>query len=170
MSMGMFLCLVALTQTASSLMFDAAASSYAKYKAWNTPKNGEFVFYFKTNKGNGLLVYKDHKNFEFLDVSLVNGRVRLRLSMDACSRQRAFVESNVADNRWHRVVIGFNCAETTITVDKAKSAVVNCTSKGAEGFTELNGFMFLGGLPENVSLQSLAFPSTFYEFYSEKRY
>lgn len=172
MSFGrLSLCLLVLAQTSSCLWFDASSSaSYAKCKDWTTPSLGKLTFYFKTGKPDGLLLYKDEKNFEFLDVSLTGGSVRLRLAMFDCRRRKALVQGNFSDSKWHRVKIGFNNEKTNITVDETWYASINCSSLAPKGFTKLTGGMFLGGLPKDTDLQSLAFPSSYYEFHvREKR-
>ena len=169
MSLGLFLCLVALAQTSSCLWFNSSSpTSYAKYKEWTTPSRGELTLFFRTNRADGLLLYKDEMNFECLEVSLTGGTVRLRLAMFKCRRKIAHVWGNFSDSKWHRVRIGFNNEKTDITVDETWRASINCLGRAPRGFTKLTGGMFIGGLPTNIDLQQLALPSSYYQFW-EKR-
>ena len=53
------LLVVLLSQVAMSFVLEGSATSYAQFRKWNAGLNGTLEFEFKTEQGNGLLLYTD---------------------------------------------------------------------------------------------------------------
>ncbi|KOB70283.1 Uncharacterized protein OBRU01_15659, partial [Operophtera brumata] len=55
---------------------------YSQFKKWNAGLNGTLELEFKTDQQNGLLLYTDDGGtYDFFELKLVNGQLRLRYNL-----------------------------------------------------------------------------------------
>ncbi|XP_076289211.1 neurexin 1 isoform X2 [Lasioglossum baleicum] len=159
------LLVVLLGQVALSFVLEGSATSYAQFRKWNAGLNGTLEFEFKTEQGNGLLLYTDDGGtYDFFEVKLVESALRLRYNLGG-GAQIVTVGHDLGDGHWHKVQITRCNENTTLTVDGV-SAV--STSRGKEfEFGKLNGNsdVYVGGMPSwyNSKLTLLALPSVIFE-------
>lgn len=148
--------------------FTGAPNSYARYTKWNACLNASISFEFKTRKLTGLLMYTDDNGtYDFFEVMLSGGAVRLRLNIvDGRDGSVEFeAGNNLNDNRWHSVKITRNRMETTLKVDNLVDTKVAFGSDFNFGHLETNSDVFFGGVPDyhfRNDLKSLALPSVIF--------
>ncbi|XP_048269654.1 neurexin-1 isoform X10 [Bombus affinis] len=156
---------VLLGQVATSFVLEGSATSYAQFRKWNAGLNGTLEFEFKTEQGNGLLLYTDDGGtYDFFEVKLVESALRLRYNLGG-GAQIVTVGHDLGDGHWHKVQITRCNENTTLTVDGV-SAV--STSRGKEfefGKLAGNSDVYVGGMPSwyNSKLTLLALPSVIFE-------
>ncbi|XP_035732871.1 neurexin-1-like isoform X7 [Vespa mandarinia] len=157
--------LLILGQAALSFVLDGSSTSYAQFRKWNAALNGSLEFEFKTEQGNGLLLYTDDGGtYDFFEVKLVESALRLRYNLGG-GAQIVTVGHDLGDGHWHKVQISRSNENTTLTVDGV-SAV--STSRGKEfefGKLSGNSDVYVGGMPGwyNSKLTLLALPSVIFE-------
>ena len=161
---------IAGSQAGAGLRFPSDPTAYAVFKGWNAVTNGTLTFHFKTHKENGFLLYEDDKGqCEFFYLSLADGRLRMRLSMEKCREIQTFlVGHKLADGNWHRVTVKRHFHRTTVTVDDRAS---NSTYfKGpAEGFLGVKSNLYVGRIPWYTPLNELSLPAIYYESINDNR-
>ncbi|CAK9822151.1 nrxn3b [Anthophora retusa] len=156
---------VLLSQIALSFVLEGSSTSYAQFRKWNAGLNGTLEFEFKTEQGNGLLLYTDDGGtYDFFEVKLVESALRLIYNLGG-GAQIVTVGHDLGDGHWHKVQITRCNENTTLTVDGV-SAV--STSRGKEfEFGKLvgNSDVYVGGMPSwyNSKLTLLALPSVIFE-------
>ncbi|KAL0121234.1 hypothetical protein PUN28_008721 [Cardiocondyla obscurior] len=152
-------------QVARSFLLEGSTTSYAQFRKWNAGLNGTLEFEFKTEQGNGLLLYTDDGGtYDFFEVKLVESALRLRYNLGG-GAQIVTVGHDLGDGHWHKVQITRCNENTTLTVDGV-SAV--STSRGKEfefGKLAGNSDVYVGGMPSwyNSKLTLLALPSVIFE-------
>ncbi|KAI4489849.1 hypothetical protein M0804_004031 [Polistes exclamans] len=152
-------------QAALSFVLDGSSTSYAQFRKWNAALNGSLEFEFKTEQGNGLLLYTDDGGtYDFFEVKLVESALRLRYNLGG-GAQIVTVGHDLGDGHWHKVQISRSNENTTLTVDGV-SAI--STSRGKEfefGKLSSNSDVYVGGMPGwyNSKLTLLALPSVIFE-------
>ncbi|XP_029177098.1 neurexin-1-like isoform X2 [Nylanderia fulva] len=157
--------LLLVCQVARSFLLEGSATSYAQFRKWNAGLNGTLEFEFKTEQGNGLLLYTDDGGtYDFFEVKLVESALRLRYNLGG-GAQIVTVGHDLGDGHWHKVQITRCNENTTLTVDGV-SAV--STSRGKEfefGKLAGNSDVYVGGMPSwyNSKLTLLALPSVIFE-------
>lgn len=113
----------------------------------------------------------DNGKFDYVDVMLTDGRVRLR--MNIVDGKDGTVEMTLGqrlnDRRWHRVKIQRNRMETTLYVDNYHDSRVAFGSDFNFGDVTTNNFVYFGGLPKTYyqgqtsNLEKLSLSSAFFE-------
>ncbi|KAL4710225.1 hypothetical protein ACJJTC_005398, partial [Scirpophaga incertulas] len=120
---------------------------YSQFRKWNVGLNGTLELEFKTDQPNGLLLYTDDGGtYDFLELKLVNGALRLRYNLGG-GAQIITVGSNLNDGHWHKVQVARRDEHTSLTVD---NAIQSKTSRGKEfafGKFPTNSDVFVGGIP-----------------------
>ena len=111
-----------------SLTF-TGSQSYAIFENWTPSPHGALQLYFKTVKKDAFLMYIDDMGQrEFIDLFLVNGSVRLRLTVGRCVMATTFVYGQFHDARWHRVFVSRKQDQTILIVDEnRRSKAINCS-------------------------------------------
>ena len=130
--------------------------SYAIYESWEPSPYGALKFDFKTAKKEAFLMYMDEMGQrEFIELFLVNGSVRLRLTAGRCEMVSTYVHGQFHDSAWHRVLVNRHGHETTLVVDKVlRSKPINCT--GHSTF-RVNSKIIMGSFTfPNISSQDFA--------------
>lgn len=78
---------------------------YSQFRKWNAGLNGTLELEFKTDQPNGLLLYTDDGGtYDFFELKLVNGALRLRYNLGG-GAQIITVGSNLNDGHWHKVQV-----------------------------------------------------------------
>ncbi|TGZ57018.1 Neurexin-3-alpha [Temnothorax longispinosus] len=150
---------------ARSFLLEGSATSYAQFRKWNAGLNGTLEFEFKTEQGNGLLLYTDDGGtYDFFEVKLVESALRLRYNLGG-GAQIVTVGHDLGDSHWHKVQITRCNENTTLTVDGVGAV---STSRGKEfefGKLAGNSDVYVGGMPSwyNSKLTLLALPSVIFE-------
>lgn len=144
------------SQKGKSLTFEGS-QSYAFYENWKPLPRGALQLDFKTGKRDAFLLYMDDiGQREFIDLFLVNGSVRLRLTAGQCERATTFVYGMFHDYQWHRVRIDVQEDQTILKVDgNLHSKPINCTGHAT---FRLNSKIFMGSFnfSPNISSQDFA--------------
>ncbi|XP_033218337.1 neurexin-3-like [Belonocnema kinseyi] len=163
--LGVILFLIPLLGQALAFVLEGSATSYAQFRKWNTALNGTLEFEFKTEQGNGLLLYTDDGGtYDFFEVKLVESALRLRYNLGG-GAQIVTVGRDLGDSHWHKVQINRNNENTTLNVD---GVAATSTSRGKEfefGKLSGNSDVYIGGMPSwyNSKLTLLALPSVIFE-------
>ena len=164
--------LLIIIYSAHALEFTKTSNTYAKFPKWNACINSSMSFEFKTTAEEALLMYTDDNGrFDYVEIILVNRRVRLR--MNIVDGREGSVEITVGkrlnDNKWHRVEIQRNRMETTLFVDGKSDSRVAFGSDFSFGNLTRNNYVYFGGLPtqyyngDQKKLDTLSLPSVFFE-------
>ena len=106
----------------------------------------------------------DGGRFDFLELKLVGGVIRLRLNLGEGATILA-VGQNLNDRQWHKVEVSRNEEDTTLKLDKESQTQKSLGQEYAFGNLSQNSFMFVGGMPITYSakLSLLALPSVMFE-------
>lgn len=148
-----------------SFVLEGGSVSYAQFRKWNAALNGTLEFEFKTEQGNGLLLYTDDGgSYDFFELKLVESALRLRYNLGG-GAQIVTVGHDLGDGRWHKVQIVRSHENTSLIVD---DLIAVSSSRGKEfEFGRLNGNsdVYVGGTPAwyNSKLTLLTFPSVIFE-------
>lgn len=151
--------------SALSFVLEGTSTSYAQFRKWNAALNGTLEFEFKTEQGNGLLLYTDDGGtYDFFELKLVESALRLRYNLGG-GAQIVTVGRELGDARWHKVQITRNLENTSLAVD---DVAATSTSRGKEfefGKLAANSDVYVGGMPSwyNSKLTLLALPSVIFE-------
>lgn len=108
-----------------------SASTYAQYSPWYACLNGSLAFEFKTHEPNGLLLYAQSLPYKYVQISLVDGRVRLRMRLGERDDPRGeflvqqpivvgggkSTATRLNDEKWHEVKLVRLNERTVLEVD-----------------------------------------------------
>lgn len=132
---------------ALSFMMEGSPTSFAQFPRWVPGANGSLEFEFSTREPDGLLLYTDDGgSYEFFEVKLVEGAVRLHYNTGGGARLLT-AGRGLHDGAWHRVRVSRRLDQTLLTVDdEVETRVVKALSHEF-GNPETNSFVYLGGLP-----------------------
>lgn len=93
------------THTAHAFQLDGSQNSFAQFRKWYTGLNGSLEFEFKTEQPNGLILYTDDGGtFDFFEIKLVEGAVRLRYNLGG-GANIITVGRDLQDGLWHKVQV-----------------------------------------------------------------
>lgn len=134
-------------------------NSNAVYEAWKGP--GELSLVFNSRKPTAFLAYQDDGTYSHFDLFLINGKVRARVTFDKCQWKQLTIERNFSDSRWHRVRLARQLNNVTLTVDGCYSESIPC--KYTSSKTEKWQALYVGSIPWDISMNSLAKPGIFRE-------
>lgn len=88
-------------------LLDGTQNSFAQFRKWCTGLNGSMEFEFKTEQPNGLVLYTDDGGtFDFFEIKLVEGAVRLRYNLGG-GANIITVGRDLHDGHWHKVQVNF---------------------------------------------------------------
>ena len=138
-------------------------AAFARFKGWNAKTNGTLQFHFKTHKENSFLIYEDDNGqCQYFYLSLLEGRLSLRLKMANCEKiQTLLVGHKLADGKWHEVIVQRNLSETRVTVD---GLFTNSTYyRGIDQFFRVKSDLYVGGISSYTQFKDLSFPAIKYE-------
>ena len=150
-----------------ALNLEGSSSSYAQFSKWYIEVNSSLELEFRTRQSDGLLVYMDDGGYyDFLEVKLVSGTVRLRFNLGEGS-ETISLGRDLHNGAWHRVSVGLLGPRVTLSIDNLRKAE-NIQQKSNDyvlGNNTINSYVYIGGLPPWYSgkLKNLALPSVVFE-------
>ncbi|XP_041035814.1 neurexin-2-like isoform X2 [Carcharodon carcharias] len=144
-----------------ALEFGGAAGQWARYARWDAGSQGELSFSLKTNASKSLLLYVDDGGYcDFLELMIVDSRLRLRFTIFCVEPATLHLDTRVNDDHWHMVLLTRNYRETMLVVDsEAKTAEVKSKRRDMTVASDL----FVGGIPPDVRLSTLTSSTVKYE-------
>ncbi|XP_075782893.1 neurexin 3 isoform X7 [Pelodiscus sinensis] len=129
------------------LEFMGLPNQWARYLRWDASTRSDLSFQFKTNVSAGLLLYFDDGGVcDFLCLSLVDGRIQLRFSVD-CAETTVVTEKQVNDSNWHFLMVSRNHLRTVLVLDgEAKPGEV----RPQRQYMNIVSDLFVGGVPSDI--------------------
>ncbi|XP_075857868.1 neurexin-2-beta isoform X1 [Microcebus murinus] len=158
----LLLLLLALVAGADGLEFGGGPGQWARYARWaGAASTGELSFSLRTNATRALLLYLDDGgDCDFLELLLVDGRLRLRFTLSCAEPATLQLDTPVADDRWHMVLLTRDARRTALAVDgEARAAEVRSKRREMQVASDL----FVGGIPPDVRLSALTLSTVKYE-------
>ena len=102
-----------------AFVLEGSQTSYAQFRKWYASPNASLQFEFLTSQPNGLLLYTDDGGYyDFLEVKLVEGRLRLRLNLGDGAQIVDMGDDLHKGFTWHKVR---KIIRKTLVNQKAKS-------------------------------------------------
>ncbi|XP_051578005.1 neurexin-3a isoform X3 [Myxocyprinus asiaticus] len=133
--------------------------AYISLPKWNTKRMGSISFDFRTTEPNGLILFthgkpqerkdaRSQKNtkVDFFAVELLDGSLYLLLDMGSGTIKVKATQNKVNDGSWYHVDIQRDGRSGTISVNSRRTPF---TASGENEILDLEGDMYLGGLPDN---------------------
>lgn len=158
----LLLLLLVLAAGAGGLEFGGGPGQWARYARWaGAASSGELSFSLRTNATRALLLYLDDGgDCDFLELLLVDGRLRLRFTLSCAEPATLQLDTPVADDRWHMVLLTRDARRTALAVDgEARAAEVRSKRREMQVASDL----FVGGIPPDVRLSALTLSTVKYE-------
>lgn len=150
------LLLSAVLGLSAALEFTGSEGQWARYTRWDASSRSDLMFQFKTSEPEGMLLYFDDGGFcDFLLLTLSEGRLQLRFSID-CAETTITSDKMVNDSRWHFAAVNRHNLWTGLAVDgKTKTGEV----RPQRQFMKIVSDLFLGGLPADIRTSAITLPS-----------
>ncbi|XP_036810384.1 neurexin 3a isoform X6 [Oncorhynchus mykiss] len=134
--------------------------AYISLPKWNTKRMGSISFDFRTSEPNGLILFthgkpqerkeaqRSQKNtkVDFFAVELLDGSLFLLLDMGSGTIKVKATQNKVNDGAWYHVDIQRDGRSGTISVNSRRTPF---TASGESEILDLEGDMYLGGLPSD---------------------
>ncbi|XP_029315766.1 neurexin 3a isoform X2 [Cottoperca gobio] len=134
--------------------------AYISLPKWNTKRMGSISFDFRTTEPNGLILFthgkpqerkdaaRSQKNtkVDFFAVELLDGSLYLLLDMGSGTIKVKATQTKVNDGAWYHVDIQRDGRSGTISVNSRRTPF---TASGESEILDLEGDMYLGGLPND---------------------
>ncbi|XP_078090559.1 neurexin 3a isoform X32 [Mustelus asterias] len=133
--------------------------AYISLPKWNTKKMGSISFDFRTSEPSGLILFTHGKpqerkdlrsvkktKVDFFAVELLDGNLFLLLDMGSGTIKIKSTTKKVNDGEWYHVDIQRDGRSGTISVNSRRTPF---TASGDSEILDLEGDMYLGGLPDN---------------------
>ncbi|XP_070697876.1 neurexin 3a isoform X4 [Pempheris klunzingeri] len=142
--------------TCLGLEFLGAPGQWARYLRWDASTRGDLSFQFKTEASEALLLYFDDGGYcDFLQLSVVEGRLQLRFSID-CAETTVVSDRQVDDGRWHFATLSrYNLRSVLVLDGQAKADEV----RPQRLFMKIVSDLFLGGVPQDIRSGALTLPT-----------
>ncbi|XP_054651453.1 neurexin 3a isoform X2 [Dunckerocampus dactyliophorus] len=142
--------------TCMGLEFLGTPGQWARYLRWDASTRGDLSFQFKTEFAEALLLYFDDGGYcDFLQLSVVEGRLQLRFSID-CAETTLVSDRRVDDNNWHFATLSRYNLRTVLALDgQAKADEV----RPQRQFMKIVSDLFLGGVPQDIRSGALTLPT-----------
>ncbi|KAM6969563.1 neurexin 3a [Tautogolabrus adspersus] len=132
--------------------------AYISLPKWNTKRMGSISFDFRTTEPNGLILFthgkpqerkdaaRSQKNtkVDFFAVELLDGSLYLLLDMGSGTIKVKATQTKVNDGAWYHVDVQRDGRSGTISVNSRRTPF---TASGESEILDLEGDMYLGGLP-----------------------
>ncbi|KAM9355508.1 neurexin 3b [Pholidichthys leucotaenia] len=133
--------------------------SYLALPKWNTKRVGSISFDFRTSEPNGLILFTQGKlqdrrdargqknnKVDFFAVELLDGGLFLLLDMGSGTIKVKATQAKVNDGSWHHVDIQRDGRSGIISVNSRRTPF---TASGENEILDLEGDLYLGGLPDS---------------------
>uniref|UniRef100_A0A8C5HQ19 Neurexin-3a n=1 Tax=Gouania willdenowi TaxID=441366 RepID=A0A8C5HQ19_GOUWI len=142
--------------TCLALDFLGTPGQWARYLRWDASTRGDLSFQFKTDASEALLLYFDDGGYcDFLQLSVVEGRLQLRFSID-CAETTVVSDKRVDDSSWHFATLSRYNLRTVLVLDgQAKADEV----RPQRQFMKIVSDLFLGGVPQDIRNGALTLPT-----------
>nr|XP_060613639.1 neurexin 3 isoform X37 [Anolis sagrei ordinatus] len=142
------------------LEFMGLPNQWARYFRWDASTRSDLSFQLKTNVSAGLLLYFDDGGVcDFLCLSLVDGRIQLRFSVD-CAEATVVTDKQVNDSNLHFLMVSRNHLRTVLVLDgEAKPGEV----RPQRQYMNIVSDLFLGGVPSDIRSAALTLDSVLSE-------
>lgn len=147
--------------------------TYAQYLPWYPCLNGSIIFEFKTHEPNGLLLYAQSLPYKYIQISLVDGLVRLRMRLSEKDNPRGvfliYEFSQLNDEKWHEVRLERNNEKTILAIDGKvlyyihQDSSLNDLTFGQFDLNEYTNSLFIGGLPAALQTYNLSHGTVLFE-------
>ncbi|XP_033182173.1 neurexin 3a isoform X3 [Anabas testudineus] len=136
--------------------FLGTPGQWARYLRWDASTRGDLSFQFKTEASAAVLVYFDDGGYcDFLQLSVVEGRLQLRFSID-CAETTIVSDRRVDDGSWHFATVSRYNLRTVLVLDgQAKADEV----RPQRQFMKIVSDLFLGGVPQDIRNGALTLPT-----------
>ncbi|XP_063764976.1 neurexin 3a isoform X2 [Eleginops maclovinus] len=141
--------------TCLGLEFLGTPGQWARYLRWDASTRGDLSFQFKTEASEALLLYFDDGGYcDYLQLSVVEGRLQLGFSID-CAETTVVSERRVDDGSWHFASLSRYNLRTVLVLDgQAKADEV----RPQRMFMKIVSDLFLGGVPQDIRNGALTLP------------
>ncbi|XP_052814158.1 neurexin-1-like [Mya arenaria] len=157
----------------NALTFTRTNTTHAQFPKWNACTESSLSFEFRTKEPDGLLLYMDDSGEnDFLELSVVKGRARMRFNI-VQGRDGALTLTlgrQLNDGGWHRIEIRRKRMQIYLYVDRYHDSRLAVGSDFYLGNVANNSFVYFGGLPmiygegkNKSNLKRLSLPSAFFE-------
>ncbi|XP_028421035.1 neurexin 3a [Perca flavescens] len=142
--------------TCLGLDFLGTPGQWARYLRWDASTRGDLSFQFKTEASEALLLYFDDGGYcDFMQLSVVEGRVQLGFSID-CAETTVVSDRRVDDGSWHSATLSRYNLRTVLVLDgQAKADEV----RPQRLFMKIVSDLFLGGVPQDIRNGALTLPT-----------
>ncbi|XP_062296925.1 neurexin 3a isoform X7 [Scomber scombrus] len=142
--------------TCMGLEFLGTPGQWARYHRWDASTRGDLSFQLKTDASEALLLYFDDGGYcDFLQLSVVEGRLQLRFSID-CAEATVVSERRVDDSSWHFATLSRYNLRTVLGLDgQAKADEV----RPQRQFMKIVSDLFLGAVPQDIHNSALTLPT-----------
>ncbi|KAM6913229.1 LOW QUALITY PROTEIN: neurexin 3a [Xenentodon cancila] len=142
--------------TCLGLDFLGTPGQWARYLRWDASTRGDLSFQLKTEASEALLLYFDDGGYcDFLQLSVVEGRLQLRFSID-CAEATVVSDRRVDDGSWHAATLSRYNLRTVLVLDgQAKADEV----RPQRQFMKIVSNLFLGGVPQDIRSGALTLPT-----------
>ncbi|XP_061843015.1 neurexin 3b isoform X1 [Nerophis lumbriciformis] len=133
--------------------------SYLALPKWNTKRVGSISFDFRTSEPDGLILFthgkpqerrdaksQKTKKVDFFAVELLDGVLYLVLDMGSGTIKVKATQAKVNEGSWHHVDIQRDGRSGIISVNSRRTPF---TASGENEILDLEGDLYLGGLPDN---------------------
>lgn len=140
-------------RAAGGFVLEGSPTSFAQFPRWVPGPNGSLEFEFLTREPSGLFLYTDDGgSYEFFEVKLIEGAVRLHYNLGGGARLLT-VGRGLNDGTWHKVRVSRRHDRTQLTVDGATETRSAKALVHEFGSPASNSFVYVGGLPELLTRQ-----------------
>lgn len=121
--------------------------AYSAYTSVQFTDNSTLVFRFKTTKKHGMLFYMDDGGVkEFMDGFLLNGQLRVRITMGSCQGKQRFINGSFADLKWHKLTLQRISESVIVKMDSSASIYLLCRGLRRNDFTK-HGPLYVSYFP-----------------------
>ncbi|XP_034431736.1 neurexin 3a isoform X3 [Hippoglossus hippoglossus] len=142
--------------TCLGLEFLGTPGQWARYLRWDASTRGDLSFQFKTEASEALMLYFDDGGYcDFLQLSVAEGRLQLRFSID-CAETTVVSDRRVDDGSWHFATLSRYNLRTVLVLDGQATAD---EVRPQRQFMKIVSDLFLGGVPQDIRNGALTLPT-----------
>ncbi|XP_060939113.1 neurexin 3a isoform X3 [Limanda limanda] len=142
--------------TCLGLEFLGTPGQWARYLRWDASTRGDLSFQFKTETSEALMLYFDDGGYcDFLQLSVVEGQLQLRFSID-CAETTVVSDRRVDDGSWHFATLSRYNLRTVLVLDGQATAD---EVRPQRQFMKIVSDLFLGGVPQDIRNGALTLPT-----------
>ncbi|VDP12219.1 unnamed protein product [Soboliphyme baturini] len=158
-------------QRLNGFTLDGSPGCYVRFPKWYHAFENTLSFEFVTGKPNGLLLYTDDGGgSNFFEISLVSGRLQLLFSLGKQQSGATIAEQHpvqvatidslsLNDRKWHRVNLYQFWERVQLQLDDLSVYKSVEHNEFVFGSYDLNSDVFIGGVPQSSSPDSLSYPA-----------